>query len=88
MEADNPWAHKNLGACLLQEEGKAEEAEQHLRRAVELLPTDQQACYGLGQALVALGREKEADEQFIKVIQLDDRNSTRLPSWQKTNAPD
>jgi tetratricopeptide (TPR) repeat protein len=43
QEADNPWAHRNLGACLLQEDGKAEEAERHLRRAAELLPTDQQA---------------------------------------------
>jgi tetratricopeptide (TPR) repeat protein len=73
QEPDNPWAHRNLGACLLKQEGKAEEAERHLRRAVELLPVDQQALYGLGQALLALGREKDADEQFIKVIEQDDR---------------
>lgn len=71
---DNPWAHRNLGACLLKEEGKADEAERHLRRAVQLLPADQQALYGLGQALLALGREKDADAQFIKVIEQNDRS--------------
>ena len=73
QDKDNPWAHRNLGGCLLTEEGKTEEAEQHLRRAVELLPTDQQALFGLGQALLMLGREQEADAFFIKVIEQDDR---------------
>ena len=74
QDNDNPWAHRNLGACLLKEAGKAEEAERHLRRAVELLPADQQALFGLGQALLALGREQEADGQFIKVIKQNDRS--------------
>lgn len=74
QDDDHPWAHRNLGACLLKEGGKVEEAERHLRRAVELLPTDQQALFGLGQALLALGREKEADGQFIKVIEQNDRS--------------
>ncbi len=47
QEADNPWAHRNLGGCLLQEQGKAEEAECHLRRAVEILHADQKAMFGL-----------------------------------------
>jgi tetratricopeptide (TPR) repeat protein len=73
-EPDNPRAHSNLGACLLQEEGETEEAERHLRRAVELRPADQQALFGLGKALLALGRDREADAQFIEVIRQDDRS--------------
>jgi len=74
QEPDNPLAHRNLGACLMQGEANPEEAERHLRRAVELLPSDQQALFGLGQALLAVGREKDADAQFIKVIELNDRS--------------
>lgn len=73
QDKDNGWAHRNLGACLMKAGGKAEEAERHLRRAAEILPSDQQALYGLGKALVALGRGQDADAQFIKVIELDDR---------------
>ena len=46
----------------------------HLRRAVELLPGDQQSLFGLGQALLALGRDREADARFAEVIDLDDRS--------------
>ena len=72
QDVDNAWAHKNLGACLLNEAGRAEEAEGHLRRAAELLPGDQQSLFGLGKALLALGRKQEADAEFIRVIDLDD----------------
>ncbi len=74
FDVDNAWAHRNLGGCLmLQDERKAEEAEQHLRRAVELLPGDQQSLFELGKALLVLRRKQEADTQFIKVIEQNDR---------------
>jgi Flp pilus assembly protein TadD len=66
---DNPWAHRNLGACLFRC-GKGAEAEVHLRKSVELAPQDQQSLLGLGQCLEALERPGEADELYIRVIQL------------------
>lgn len=73
MDATNPWAHRNLGACLIQER-KVEEAERHLRKAVELNPSDQQSVYGLAQALHMLGNEKEADDLYTRVIDMDGRS--------------
>lgn len=72
-DPENPWAHRNLGACLLKS-GAAEEAEHHLRRATELNPDDQQALYGLAQALQDRGNVKDADDLYIRVIQIDGRN--------------
>lgn len=70
----NPWAHRNLGACLLQL-GKLSDGESHLRRAVDLNPVDQQALLGLAQVLHADHREAEADELYIRVIDVDSSNS-------------
>ena len=69
---DNPWAQRNLGACLLQT-GKTAEGEACLRQAVKLNPSDQQSVLGLAQALEAGEKFKEADDQYIKVIDLDSR---------------
>ena len=69
---DNLWAQRNLGACLLQT-GKTSEGEACLREAVRLNPSDQQSILGLAQALEAGGKVEEADDLYIKVIDLDSR---------------
>lgn len=74
QDVNNPWAQRNLGACLLQI-GRIADAERHLRRAVELNPSDQNSVLGLGQALEAGEKFKEADVQYAKVIDLDSRSA-------------
>jgi tetratricopeptide (TPR) repeat protein len=64
-------AHRNLGACLAKA-GKAEEAEKHFRQATILAPDDQQAMFGLAEALSILGRHKEADEAYQKTIDINE----------------
>jgi Flp pilus assembly protein TadD len=76
----NPWAHRNLGACLLKA-GRTEEAEEHLRHATLLDPKDQQAMFGLAEALTALAVPR-------KPTKLTRRSSTltstaNLPSWRR-----
>lgn len=43
-----------------------------MRQATLLDPKDQQAIFGLAEALVALGRLKQADEAYKKVIDIDE----------------
>jgi Flp pilus assembly protein TadD len=67
----NPWAHRNLGACLAKAE-RTEEAQKHFRHATMLAPDDQQAMFGLAEALSILGRHKEADEAYQKTIDINE----------------
>jgi len=71
QEPDNLWARRNLGAGLMQAE-RFHEAVEHLRRATELAPADQAAWFGYGQALQSSGETLEADNAFIKTIELDE----------------
>ncbi len=67
------YAHRNLGATLASL-GRDEEAEEHLREAVRLLPEDQGALYGLATCLERIGdqgRITEADQLYREVIDLD-----------------
>lgn len=61
IDSSNPWAQRNLGACLLQV-GRQAQGERALRKAVEISPGDQQVLYGLAEALLAAGDEEGADK--------------------------
>ena len=71
QDPDNPWARRNLGAGLLQA-GKAGEALEHFQRAAELSPNDQAAWFGYAQAHEMNGEIQEADQIYIKVIDMDE----------------
>lgn len=70
VDEGNPWAHRNLGACLLTI-GEKESGRHHLLRSTELNPDDQQAWFGLGQAHETVNDQESADECYSKVINLD-----------------
>jgi tetratricopeptide (TPR) repeat protein len=69
LDDSNPWAHRNLGACILQT-GNACQAKHHCQQATVLNATDQQAWFGLGKACRVLGEAEEADKAFLRVINL------------------
>jgi Flp pilus assembly protein TadD len=69
LEPNNPWALKNLGACLLKQ-GKSDEAVPVLEAAVRANPSDVQSIIGLGQALEEVDRTEDADDQYVKAIQI------------------
>ncbi len=69
LEPNNQWALRNLGACLLKQD-KAEEAVPVLEAAVKAAPRDVQSIIGLGQALEEVGRPEDADDQYVKAIQI------------------
>ena len=69
LEPNNPWALKNLGACLLKQ-GKSDEAVPVLEAAVRANPSDVQSIIGLGQALEEVDRTEDADDQYVIAIQI------------------
>jgi tetratricopeptide (TPR) repeat protein len=69
LEPSNQWALKNLGGCLLKQ-GKADEAVPVLEAAVKVAPRDLQSIIGLGQALEEVDRTEDADDQYVKAIQI------------------
>jgi tetratricopeptide (TPR) repeat protein len=69
LEPNNQWALKNLGACLLKQ-GKADDAVPVLEAAVKAAPRDLQSIIGLGQALEEVDRTEDADDQYVKAIQI------------------
>jgi Tfp pilus assembly protein PilF len=66
----NALAHTNLASGLL-DQGRHEEAERHLRTALELEPRLIEAQYNLGYALAARGEVVEAEERYRNALQLD-----------------
>jgi len=68
-EPKNPWALKNPGACLLKQ-GKANDAIPVFEDAVQIAPKDPQLIMGLAQALEGVDRVSDADDQYIKLIEL------------------
>jgi tetratricopeptide (TPR) repeat protein len=70
LDGENPWAHRNLGACLLAV-GQQESAKDHLQRATTLNPDDQQAWFGLGQVYESLDDPASADDCYAQIIKLD-----------------
>jgi tetratricopeptide (TPR) repeat protein len=69
-DPDNGYALRNLGAVLMQLGRDKADALRYLRRATELLPKDQQAWFGLGQAQLDTGDSDAADESLRRVIDL------------------
>ena len=51
-----------------------EVAEKHLKKAVELYPTNDRAYSELGGVYVEIGNYKKAEESFLKAIELNPRN--------------
>jgi tetratricopeptide (TPR) repeat protein len=66
-------AHDNLGLILFQE-GKADEAIAHFRRAVEIRPTSANAHNNLANALRQTGDFRGAREHYQTSLQLDPAN--------------
>jgi Flp pilus assembly protein TadD len=60
----NPWAHRNLGAMLLQAKQTAESIP-HYQAATRLLPNDQIAWLGLADACRLAGRTQEAQDAYV-----------------------
>jgi tetratricopeptide (TPR) repeat protein len=73
-DPDNGYALRNLGAVLMQLGRDKEDALRYLHRATELLPEDQQAWFGLAQAQMETGDSGNADESFMKVIEIQPFN--------------
>lgn len=68
-EPRNLWVLRNLGACLLKQ-GKSVEAVSLLELAVDVAPQDLQAIVGLGQALETVGRADDADQQYLRALEI------------------
>ena len=71
LDADNPYALRNLASCLLTLGDSPERPVEMLQRACALLPDDQQSWIGLGQALEAQKNLAEADKAFLRAIEIN-----------------
>jgi tetratricopeptide (TPR) repeat protein len=71
LNPQNGHAQKNLGAMLAQSESTFQQALEHLRLAVKLLPGDAQAWLNLGTCLEKSGQNEQADQAYVKVLELD-----------------
>ncbi len=69
-DPDNGYALRNLGAVIMQSGRDKSDGLRYLRRAVELLPQDQQAWFGLAQAQMDTGDSDTADASLIQVIEI------------------
>jgi len=74
LEPDNPYALRNLAGCLLRLGEAPDRATDMLRRATSLIPEDQQAWIGLGQALDAQANDSEADQAYVRAIEINPYN--------------
>jgi len=70
QDEQNPWAHRNLGAILLQT-GKAALALPHYFAATRLLPDDQIAWLGLADAHRLAGNTKDAQDTYRAAIEIN-----------------
>ena len=73
-EPDNPYALRNLAACLLALDRDAARATEYLRIATAILPEDQQSWMNLGQALESQDKAVEADAAYRKAIGINPGN--------------
>ena len=65
---EHAGARNNLAAILLQE-GRAVEAERHLRQGLSMAPRNTKLLDNLGVALDAQGRHEEAQQQFLASLE-------------------
>jgi Flp pilus assembly protein TadD len=75
---EDPFAHQNLGACLLKQD-EAQRAEEHFRKSVEGDPDNLRSRFGLAQSLETLGRLHDADEAYQQIIKA--AGHTPLGQW-------
>lgn len=74
-DPDNGYALRNLGAVLMQLGRDQEDSLRYLRRAVTLLPDDQQAWFGLAQAELTAANTDGADAALLKVVEIQPFNA-------------
>jgi Flp pilus assembly protein TadD len=77
---EDPFAHQNLGACLLKQH-EAQRAEEHFRKSLEADPDNLRSHLGLAQTLETLGRLHDADEVYQQIIQA--ASHTPVGEWAK-----
>lgn len=70
LEPDNAYALKNLGGITSKNDPSL--GLEYLKRAVEILPDDQQALYGYALCLLHTDNIKEADDMFKRAIAADE----------------
>jgi tetratricopeptide (TPR) repeat protein len=70
LNPQDGYSHKNLSAILSRSGARAESIK-HLRRATELLPSDPSTCLNLGLILEDEAELDEADEAYLKELDLD-----------------
>ncbi len=85
VDAGVARAHNSLGVIAMTE-GRADEAVEHWRRAVELDPRDYQTLYNLGDTLRRMGRTAEARgylEAYLREapLALERRDMERVRAW-------
>jgi tetratricopeptide (TPR) repeat protein len=73
-DPDNGYALRNLGAVLMQLGHSGNDALRYLERAVNLLPEDQQAWFGLAQAQMNAEDVGAADKSLMKVVDIQPYN--------------
>jgi len=71
QEPENLWAQRNLGASLMRM-NRFSEAEEYLRHATEIASGDQASWYGYAQVLEAQDKLEDADEAYLKTIEIDE----------------
>jgi Flp pilus assembly protein TadD len=80
IDPEDPFAHQNLGACLLKQ-GEAERAENHFRRSLRRDADNLRSRFGLAQSLETLGRLHDADEAYQQIIK--EAGHTPVGEWSK-----
>lgn len=71
LDPENPYALRNLGACMLAMGVNSPKAEGYLKKAVSILPEDQQSWIALGQALEGQDRLEEADKAYVRALEIN-----------------
>lgn len=71
IDSNNPYAHRMLGYSLMRS-GDYGDAQEALKRSVELAPTHAEGRVVLGKVCFDLGQEEEAEKEFKAAIDFDD----------------
>jgi tetratricopeptide (TPR) repeat protein len=71
LDSENPYALRNLGACMLAMGVDPSKAETHLKKAVSILPEDQQSWVSLGRALEDQEKLDEADRAYVRALEIN-----------------
>lgn len=77
---EDPFAHQNLGACLLKQD-ETQRAEEHFRKSLEGDPDNLRSRLGLAQTLETVGRLHDADEVYQQIIKA--ASHTPVGEWAK-----